>query len=60
MFSHGYVKCFSFVDKDLLTRVMFTSCGRGVTCIFVQVMFTCGDKYVLTIIYMLMNFFVLL
>jgi hypothetical protein len=40
MFSHGFGKCFSFVDEDLLTQVMFTFSGRGVTCIFVQVMFT--------------------
>jgi hypothetical protein len=40
MFSHGFGKCFSFVDEDLLTQVMFTSSGRGVTCIFVQVLFT--------------------
>ena len=60
MFSHGYGKRFSFVDEGLLTRVMFTSCGRGVICIFVQGMLTCGDKNGSTIIYMLMNFSVLL
>ena len=45
----GMSSAFPLVDNDLLTRVMFTPCGRGVTHTFVdkdlltRVMFTfCG------------------